>query len=88
MLARIVFAAMMLIILDPARSFGQPRVLSITAPPAIQFTVCPLSSCPDFAERFRTCDCDLAENLIRHPVFSRYLIPQHPKQIDYIFTRW
>jgi hypothetical protein len=81
MLGKVVVAAMVLIVSAPTSSFSQsqtlPKVEFITPPPkAAALAGCPLSSCPDYAER-----------LIRHPFAPMYLIPERPMWIDYI-RRW
>ena len=93
MRASIILGAVGLIGLFPSASFGQqqpvPTVVEIPATPILpEGLSCSIDKCPDYAERYPTCDCDLKENLIRHAIFPNYLIPARPMRIDYIFRRW
>ena len=41
----------------------------------ITFPSCPLSKCPDRAEKLATCDCDLAEKLVLDGSSAAFALP-------------
>ena len=79
MLGKIVFVAMILIMMGSTGSFGQQQGL-----PKVEFIGpsfkangrCSPNGCPDYSER-----------LVRHPIMPHLLIPERPTLADY-FRRW